>query len=216
MSTLDARIAVLADIYGQAPPLRRMSEREFDAWLGEKTRAEWVDGEVIMMAPVTVDHDDVVGWLISLMRIYARRQRLGTIHGPEVLVRLPKIRRKRLPDVMFVSAERRDVVEDKEIGGPPDLIIEVVSHDSINRDWIDKYADYERAGVREYWVIDRLADRVECFKLRAGGTYRATKPREGRLTSAVLRGFHLRPEWVLGLTLPDELDVLKELGVTRR
>jgi Uma2 family endonuclease len=102
------------------------------------------------------------------------------------------------------------------IGGPPDLIVEVVSHDSINRDWIDKYTDYERTGVREYWVLDRLADRVECFKLTAGGTYRSAKPRDGRIASSVLRGFYLRPEWVLGLTLPDELDVLKELGVTAR
>ena len=48
MSTLDARLAAVTEIYGQAPPMRRMSEREFDAWIGEKTRAEWVDGEVVV------------------------------------------------------------------------------------------------------------------------------------------------------------------------
>src|SRR5688572_8685790 len=80
MTTLDERIAALADIYGQPPPMRRMSEREFDAWRGEKTRAEWVDGEVVMMAPVVVDHGYVVGWLIAVLGLYAEVRDLGTIH----------------------------------------------------------------------------------------------------------------------------------------
>jgi Uma2 family endonuclease len=215
MSTLDARIAVLADIYGQPPPMRRMSERQFDEWIEEKTRAEWVDGEVVMMAPATVDHDDVVGWLITVVGIYAEARQLGTVHGPEVLVRLPKVRRKRLPDVIFVASDRHDLVEEKEIGGPPDLVIEVVSHDSIERDWFEKYADYERASVREYWVIDRLSDRVECYKLTSDGIYRATKPRGGRIVSSALRGFYLRPEWLLESELPEKLPVLRELGAVK-
>ena len=215
MSTLDARIAILGDIYGQPPPMRRMSEREFDEWLWEKTRAEWVDGEVVMMAPATVDHDDVVGWLISVTGIYVESRQLGTVHGPEVLVRLPKLRRKRLPDVIFVSSDRADLVEDKEIGGPPDLIIEVVSHDSIERDWFEKYSDYERAGVREYWVVDRLSDRVDCYKLTPDGAYRAAKARAGRIVSSVVRGFYLRPDWLLESDLPTKLSVLRELGAVK-
>jgi Uma2 family endonuclease len=215
MSTLDARLAIMTEIYGQAPPMRRMSEHEFDAWVGDKTRAEWVDGEVVMMSPVIVDHDHVVGWLVGVLGLYAESRQLGTIHGPEVLVRLQKVRRKRLPDVIFVSKERAGIIESKEIGGPPDLIIEVISHDSIERDWFDKYADYERAGVREYWVIDRLSDRVECYKLTPEGVYHAAKPRAGRLISSALRGMYLRPEWLLGITLPTKFSVLKELGVLK-
>lgn len=215
MSTLEARIAVVTEIYGQRPPRRRMSEREFDAWIQEKTRAEWVDGEVVMMAPAAVDHDDVVGWLIALLKLYLAWSPLGTIHGPEVLVRLQKIRRKRLPDVAFVSADRAAIVEKTEIAGPPDMIIEVVSPDSIERDWFEKYSDYERAGVREYWVIDRLADRVECYKLTADGAFRETKLRGGRLVSSVLRGFHLKREWVLESQLANPLTVLRALGVVK-
>lgn len=215
MSTLEARMAVVTEIYGQRPPMRRMTEREFDAWIEEKTRAEWVDGEVVMMAPAAVDHDDVVGWLIALIKLLLALRPTGSVHGPEVLVRLQKIRRKRLPDIAYVSSERRSIVEKTEIVGPPDMIIEVVSPDSIERDWFEKYSDYERAGVREYWVVDRLADRVECYKLSPGGGFRATKLRGGRLTSSVLRGFHLRPEWVLESELANPLTVLRALGVLK-
>ena len=211
MSTLQSRIDAAADIYGQPPPYRRLTEREFDAWIQEQTRAEWVDGEVVMMAPANLDHDDVVWWFRSLVTHFVQRRRLGTVHGPEVLVRLQRIRRKRLPDVAFVATGRSATLKAKEIDGPPDLIGEVVSTDSIERDWFEKFDDYERAGVREYWVIDRMSDRVECFKLGAHGTYRATRLRDGRLSSTVLRGFYVRREWLLNRTLPDVLMALREL-----
>lgn len=119
-----------------------------------------------MMAPAAVDHDDVVGWLIALIKLLLALRPTGSVHGPEVLVRLHKIRRRRLPDVAYVSSERRSIVENTEIVGPPDMIIEVVSPDSIERDWFEKYSDYERAGVHEYWAVDRLADRVKCLPLK--------------------------------------------------
>ena len=211
MSTLQSRIDATAGIYGQRHPGRRLSEREFDAWVGEQTRAEWVNGDVVMMAPANLDHDDVVWWVRSLITLFALRRGAGSVHGPEVLVRLKRVRRKRLPDVAFVAAARSLLLKENEIDGAPDLIVEVVSADSIERDWFEKFDDYERAGVREYWIVDRLADRVECFKLTPGGTYRATRPRDGRLASSVLRGFYVRREWLLESKLPDLLAAVSEL-----
>jgi Uma2 family endonuclease len=212
MSTLQSRIAAIAEIYGQPHPGRRLSEREFDEWVEETTRAEWVDGEVVLMPPVSLDHDDAVWWLRSLLTLYVDERQLGSVHGPEVLVRLKKIRRKRLPDVAFVSAARAAILQKKEIDGAPDLIIEAVSTDSIERDWFEKYDDYERAGVREYWVLDRMADRLECYKLGADGRYRATRARDDRLPSSVVRGFYLRPSWFRESKLKNLRDALREVA----
>lgn len=211
MSTLQSRIDATADIYGQPHPGRRLTEGEFDAWVGEQTRAEWVAGEVVLMPPVSLDHDDAVWWVRSLVTLYVDERQLGSVHGPEVLVRLKKLRRKRLPDIAFVSAARADILKKKEIDGPPDLIVEAVSTDSIERDWFEKYDDYERAGVREYWVLDRMADRLECYKLGADHRYRATRVRDDRLPSSALRGFYLRPSWLLESKLKSLLDALNEL-----
>jgi Uma2 family endonuclease len=67
--------------------------------------------------------------------------------------------------------------------------------------------------VREYWVVDRTAGRVEAYVLGRGGKYRQIDEKEGRIESTVLRGFHLRPRWVLGANLPGFRGALKELGV---
>lgn len=110
MSTLEARMAVVTEIYGQRPPMRRMTEREFDAWIEEKTRAEWVDGEVVMMAPAAVDHDDVVGWLIAMLKLLLALRPTGSVHGPEVLVRLsedpPKAPARRRVRIVRAAVDR--------------------------------------------------------------------------------------------------------------
>ncbi len=43
----------------------------------------------------------------------------------------------------------------KELGiGMADLVIEVVSDDSVARDRADKFYEYQTAGIQEYWIID--------------------------------------------------------------
>ena len=66
-SMLNPRFARSEPDEFQRHPRRRMTEAEFVAWIGEKTRAEWVDGNVEMMSPVNSDHDMLVFWLRTLM-----------------------------------------------------------------------------------------------------------------------------------------------------
>jgi len=42
---------------GRVRPSLRMTEEEFEAWADEDTRAEWVDGEVILMSPTSLLHN---------------------------------------------------------------------------------------------------------------------------------------------------------------
>jgi Uma2 family endonuclease len=213
MSIMQSRIAEYERMYGQAHPGRRMTEKEFDAWIGEKTRAEWVDGEVEMMsAAVSFEHDEVGGWLRAVVGMFAKRRQLGVVHGPEILVRLPRVRRKRLPDVLFLANGREDLKKEEVVDGPPDLIMEVVSTESADRDWLRKYADYEAGGVREYWIVDPLEGKIEAYFLGKAQQYRRIRPRDGKITSRILAGFYLRPEWLLTSPRADEIEVLIELG----
>ena len=151
-----------------APP-GRMSEEEFVAWCDEDTRAEWVDGEVIMMSPRNVDHGDLLRWLLGVLGAFIEERNLGVVL-PDVQVRLATQRTRRVPDIWFISSQRRDLLRRAHLEGPPDLIIEIVSPDSESRDWREKYLEYQAAGVREYWVIDPMSQHMEAYALAASGS----------------------------------------------
>lgn len=190
-----------------------MTESEFVEWVDEKTRAEWIDGEVLVMPPVSSGHDDLAFWFRSVVQHFVSRYDLGTVKGPEFMVRLAKLRRRRTPDVLFVEKVRAGILRPQHVEGPPDLIVEIVSPESTARDWRDKYLEYEKAGVKEYWVIDPQAGRIEAYRLTRGGTFARIAERDGKIHSAVLRGFFIRPEWVLRLPHPSDWHALKEMGV---
>jgi len=198
---------------GKPHPGRRMTEAEFVAWVDEDTLAEWVDGKVVIMPPVSDEHDDWGWWLRSVFQGFVDHFELGRVKGPEFMVRLRNQRRRRLPDVLFVSKARLEIIRKNHVEGSPDLIIEVVSPESVPRDWQEKYLEYERAGVREYWLIDRAAGHFMVYRLGTNGRYKAVPEVDGKVSSKVISGFYLRTKWVLGDKRPNVFAALRELGV---
>jgi Uma2 family endonuclease len=71
------------------------------------------------------------------------------------------------PDVLFVRSERIQDM-DKPLSGPPDLVVEVISRGSRRMDTLTKHADYERAGVGEYWIIDPQRQVMTFLRLKDG------------------------------------------------
>lgn len=128
-------------------PLRRvrMSWEEF-LRLPEWPRAEWVDGEVVMlMAPPVFDHGTAQTELIRLLAPLFPDDYLV----PEVFLVLPR-NRVRLPDLMLV-AERP---ADGWVRTSPKLVVEVLSPSTRSEDTIRKSMEYAEGGVGQYWVVD--------------------------------------------------------------
>jgi len=73
-----------------------------------------------------------------------------------------------LPDGVFVTAARQGIVTDTGIHGAPDLVMEILSPTSIDRDWSEKFATYQRFGVRSYWILDLSEQRLHPFDLVDG------------------------------------------------
>jgi len=189
-----------------------MTEEEFEAWCDEDVKAEYVDGEVIVHSPVSTRHSDIVLFLAGLMRLIVQQRDLGRVLGPEVQVRLrPGLRR--VPDLLFVAKEQADRIQPTLVEGAPDLIVEVVSPDSVERDWREKYLEYQTAGVGEYWVVDLEYQRLAVYRLDEQSRYQAVPAEEGVHRSQVLPGFWLRAEWLWQEPLPNELDVAREMGL---
>ncbi|MEW6366607.1 MAG: Uma2 family endonuclease [Acidobacteriota bacterium] len=190
----------------------RMTEDEFVAWADDDTRAEYVDGEVIVLSPESrVDED--IRWLIGgALRAFVERHKVGRVYGPNMLVRL-RTGVRRTPDLLFVSAAHLDRIREAHVEGAPDLIMEIVSRDSAARDWHDKFAEYEAAAVREYWIVDPAARRVDVYALDSAGRYSAQPQTEGAWRSTAVPGFFIRPEWLWQEPLPETIELLRALGV---
>jgi len=189
-----------------------MTEEEFEAWCDEDVKAEYVDGEVIVHSPVSTRHSDIVWFIGYLLRTIARQRDLGRVLGPELQVRLrPGLRR--VPDLFFIAKERTDIIRPTLVEGAPDLVVEIVSPDSVERDWREKYLEYQAAGVGEYWVVDLEYQRLAVYRLDEQGRYQAVPAGEGVYRSQVLPGFWLRAEWLWQEPLPNELDVAREMGL---
>ena len=93
------------------------------------------------------------------------------------------------PDVVYLSNEKAARCGDA-ITVPPDLIVEIVSPDSRAFDARTKRADYESAGVGEYWIIDPERDEFTFLVLRSG-RFTDAPPTGDHYAAGVLPGFEL-------------------------
>jgi Uma2 family endonuclease len=208
----EAEVAGLAERLGGRPvPGVHWSEEQFVDWAFGRFKAEWVDGNVVLMPPVSDAHDSLDEWLGRLIGEFVERRGIGVIRR-NMFVRLPRRRRRRVPDILFIAKANLARIRPTLINGPPDLAIEIISRDSQNRDRRDKYLEYEASGVREYWLIDPLSKTLDVYVLN-GHKYRPMRPKDERFDSVVLPGFYLRLEWLFSPQRPKVVDVLAELGL---
>jgi Uma2 family endonuclease len=105
-----------------------------------------------------------------------------------------------VPDLVFVSEERRHLLQEKNIPGPPDLVAEVLSPSTRRKDRVLKRRLFERAGVQEYWILDPEEDMALLFELRSaspagpegyGKAIELSAAAGHVLTSALLPGWNL-------------------------
>lgn len=192
-----------------SPP--KMSFEEFLKLGDEDTWAEWVDGEVIFMYSASSKHQDIVGFLQTILRIYSETHHIGQVFSAPFAMKLEKERRGREPDLLFVSDERKNLIEPTFLNGAADVVIEVISPESISRDRGEKFVEYESAGVKEYWLIDYERKRAEFYELDEENRYRLIQT-NGLFRSKIIKDFFLRENWFWQEKLPT-IEALKELKI---
>ena len=184
---------------------------DFVDWaFAQEEEYEWVDGKVITMAPASYDHEDLFSFLLTLLRLYVRKRKLGNVLGSRYLIHLPTIRRGREPDLLFFATERQALAKKNYFDGAPDLVVEIISPGSIKRDRDDKYEEYEAAGVREYWLIDPDHLQADFYFLGDDALYHPLPLEAGNIMhSKVIAGFWLKTDWLW--LLPEEAESLAEI-----
>ena len=176
--------------------------------------AEWVDGEVILLMTASNRHQDLVDWLIAILRMFVETHNLGWVRSAPFNMQMPTVGRGREPDILFVASSRLHIVQDSNLSEAADLVIEIVSPESVGRDRGEKFVEYEAAGVREYWLIDPDRQQAEFYRLTDADRYQLVFPRaESIFRSEVLTNFWLKVEWLWQEPLPKVLAIAKELGL---
>lgn len=194
-------------------PLPKMNYEEFLAWY-DGSHAEWVDGEVILMSPVSTRHQLLVSFLAALIQLWTEHRQLGLVLTAPFQMKLSLRPSGREPDVLFIARERLGLLQNNYLDGGADLAIEVISPDSRTRDRRDKYQEYQQAGVREYWILDPLRQQAEFYRLNpAGGYHCVAVGEDGIFHSEVLAGLWLKVDWLWQEPLPPLMSVLKLWGL---
>ena len=113
--------------------------------------------------------------------------------------------------MMFVRNENLGRVTAKNLAGPADLVVEVISESTEQTDRGAKFYEYQNGGVREYWLIDAVREVADFFILDDAGVYRsALVPPDGVFTSTVVDGLTLRVDWLW--SRPPGIDIEAELA----
>ena len=157
--------------------------------------AEWVEGTVVRLSPVTRTHNALVLLLSTVLKLYLEATDEGDLFLEPFVMRLPNIS-AREPDLQVVLSANSDRIRDTFVDGPADLVIEIVSPESDTRDRVEKFSEYERGGVGEYWILDPK-HREALFYLRRDGVFlRATLDESGAYVCVVLPRLVLPVDWL--------------------
>ena len=155
------------------------------------------------MSPVNLLHQDLLGFILHLVKRYVEARQLGWVYFAPALMRLATRPSGREPDLMFIATAHADRLRETYVDGPADLVVEIVSPDSHTRDRGEKLVEYEGAGVPEYWVIDPIRHDAGFYRLGDDGRYRLVQPdADGFYHSAALSGFRLGVDWLWQRPLP--------------
>ena len=161
-------------------------------------RYELLHGELVMAPAPLTDHQLVVMELGSQLHTFVKDRGLGAVLSAPTDVVLSDTDVVQ-PDILFVSNERRYIRTRENIQGAPDLVVEILSPATAERDRSVKFELYAQHSVQEYWIVDPDARTITVFLLNEGAfeevdTYSAGET----LTSPMLAGFSIALDEIFG------------------
>lgn len=147
------------------PTRKRWTYEEFARLPDDGKRYEVIGGELYVSPAPAPRHQLVMNRLNHLLTEFVNRHRLGWVLPAPCDVLFAEGEYVE-PDLIFVPRERRKMITDRGIEGPPHLLVEVLSESTAGRDRGVKREQYARFGVPEYWILDPDAGRIEAYRLQ--------------------------------------------------
>jgi Uma2 family endonuclease len=163
-------------------------------------RHELIDGEHYVTASPNLRHQRILSTLYYLIRSRIETHPVGEVFLSPLDVVFSRFDVVE-PDLLYVSRERAHILTPHNVQGTPDLVIEIGSPSTRQRDDTVKRQLYERAGVPEYWFADPDRDVIRVYRRtdnRFAGVLELSREREDTLTTPLLPGLELQLTRIFG------------------
>ncbi len=132
--------------------------------LDDEKRYEILSGELIEMSSPSSEHQIITGNLSSLIWVFLKENNLGQMIPSPIDVIFDENNTFQ-PDIVFISNENKQIIQERGIFGAPDMVVEILSKSTKKKDRGLKFKAYKKFGVREYWLVDPGKRSMEVFVL---------------------------------------------------
>jgi Uma2 family endonuclease len=142
----------------------KLTYDDFVLFPDDGKRHELIDGEHYVTPSPNTRHQEISGTLSALIWNYLETHPIGRIYHAPFDVVFSDVDVVE-PDLLYVSNERAGaILTSQHVRGAPELVVEIGSPGTRQRDETIKRRLYERADVQEYWVIDPEIDVVRVYR----------------------------------------------------
>jgi len=131
----------------------------------DDVRYELIEGDLLMTPSPVTKHQRILRELGFELLSFVRVKDLGEIFLAPFDVHLDNENVVE-PDILFISKQRLHIIGEKNVQGPPDLVVEILSESTANRDLVQKKRLYAKFGVKEYWIVIPGEEIVEIYTLK--------------------------------------------------
>ncbi len=129
---------------------------------------EIIGGKKMAAAAANPFHGSIIGELHTVFNTYLRSKKCGRVFTDNVDVHFPDGNVFK-PDLVVLTSVNLSIIDWKRgLYGVPDLVVEVLSKSTMQRDLTIKKDVYESNGVKEYWIIDPWKESIAVYLLRDG------------------------------------------------
>lgn len=137
---------------------KKVSYEEFME-ISEKStlRMELINGEIYLLPSPNIGHQEILGRLFLLFNEYFKDKKCRVFLAPfDVHLKKKDMKTPDVvqPDLLVARDLENNVTEKGRYMGTPDLVVEILSDSTRNKDMIDKLNSYMLSRVKEYWVVD--------------------------------------------------------------
>ena len=122
-----------------------------------------LNGELYRVLSLSIRHQELRSEIHYQIKVFLKKNNVVRVNFAPVDVILSD-EDTVVPDIVFVSNDRGQLIGENNIHGAPNWIVEIVSTNR-KHDYVEKKELYERFGVHEYWIVDPIESIVQVYLL---------------------------------------------------